>query len=216
MRKRLLQALVVTALLAGAGEAKATWHLYLVPVVLVDDAGEQARTGKYSSLASSTSCMDYGRQAIMLCAFNVSDVNDQQLTGFSDVHRLPDNLDQRIPIQAVSVVQAALENRNIPAQWVDNLHTYRDLLRITRGIFALLQRYIAVSGSNNIVLGGSVTLNTTMNQLSAAMRNNLRASATQLNADISNIAGNTPLREALQIVGEQFLDTSFTMGGITI
>lgn len=214
MKAKILAGLIVAACLGFAHEASATWHLYVLPIV-TDQSGTDSEA-KYTALAQQTACGEYGRQPIALCAFNVDSAIDQQLQAAPDVFRIPDNLDQRVPANVISVVQNALENRNIPAQWVDTLHTYRDVIRIVNGMFALLRQYRITSGSNNLVFGGAVNLNTTMNQLPATVRNNLRAAGTALGLDISSIAGNTPLREALQIIGEQFLNNAFVLGGITI
>jgi len=208
----MIKALLVTVLLSLASNAGAAWHLYIVPTITTSDGIDP----KYVTGAHLFSCLLYGHQTVNLCAADTDNTLDQTIIDATDAYKLPDNLDANISAGAVDVLKTALENRNIPAQWVDSLHTYRQTLRILRGMFALLSRYIAVSKNNNVVFGGSVTLDTTMAQLPAAARNNLRTSATQLGVDISAIGSATPLREALQIVGEQFVNKPFVLGGITI
>jgi len=211
MKKKLLRALMLAAVLGVASEAQAAWHLYVVPY---QQTGNDIDP-KYLDGVNS-SCRTYGVQPVFLCAADTNSVLDAAIQAAPDAWRLPDNLDQRVSAGVLSAVQNAMEARNIPSQWVTTLATYRDLLREVNGMFSLLQTYLGITGQRSLVIGGSVTLNTTMNQLPASVRNNLRNAATQLGVNTSAIAGNTPLREALQIVGEHFLDTAFVLGGITI
>jgi hypothetical protein len=199
-------------LLSLASNADAAWHIYVVPTVTSADGIDP----KYVTDAHLFSCLLYGHQSVNICAADTDTTLDAIINGASDAYSLPDNLDANISAGAVDLLKTALENRNIPAQWVDSLHTYRQALRIIHGMFSLLGRYIAVSKSHSVVFGGSVTLNTTMAQLPTAARNNLRTSATQLGCDITAITNSTTLRSALQIVGEQFLSRPFVLGGIKI
>src|SRR5690349_507923 len=150
MRKRLLKAVLMAAFLGLASEANAAWHLYILPAVSVPDGVDPKYIGN-----SNFSCMTYGRQPVYLCAADLDATFDAQLTAAPDVYRIPDNLDQHLSAQVVGIVQTALENRNLPSQWVDTMHTYRDVIRIVHGMFNLLGRYIGVSGSNQIVFGGA-------------------------------------------------------------
>jgi len=212
MKKIVLAAVLWFSL---AGVAHATWHLYVVAVI---GAGTEQddRRGKYTDLATSFSCTDYGFQPVMICAMDVSGANDTFINAQSDATRLPDNLDSTISAGALTVVQNALENRNIPAGWVTAGLTYRELLRTVDGFFAFMQRYLGVTGKKLPVFGGSVTLNTQFNDLSQTLKNELASTAQSLGLDTSQLSGTNTLRQILKNIADQWGQRSFVLGGITI
>lgn len=192
------------------------WHLYLVPVI-GDGTKTDARRPKYvTTLGVEWSMMDYGFQPVGLVAVDVDDATDTAIQANADVQPLPDNLDQLIGAGALSIVQNALENRNLPSQWVTTSMSYRTLLRTLAGFFAFVQRYATVANTTGLLLGGAVTLNTTLSQLSAGARQNLRDTATSLGLDIAGLAGSTTIRAALKIIADQWGQRSFEIGGISL
>jgi hypothetical protein len=191
-----------------------TWHLYLLPVV-TDAKG--ARVPKYlSALGLPSEMLDYGPQPIALAAADVSDADDATLTAAADVQRIPDALDAAIGAGALNVVQNALETRNLPADWVTAGTTYRILLRTVGGFFAFVQRFATVTGSNALLLGGAVNLNTTLAQLPAARRQALRDTATSLGLDIGGLGGATTLRAALKSIADQWGQRPFNLNEIAV
>lgn len=188
------------------------WHLYLVPVI-GDGTEDDPRRPKY---VTSFSAMDYGFQPVMLVATDVDDATDAALQLNADVTRIPDALDNQLGAAALAIVQNALETRHLPAGWVTGGITYRALLRTVGGFFAFLQRYSTVANTTALVFGGAVDLETTMNQLSAAKRQELKDTAVSLGLDISGIAGNTKLRAVLKNIADQWGQREMHLGGITI
>ena len=192
-----------------------TWHLYLLPIIGSGVKGD-ARRPKYITNFNDWSMMDYGFQPVALAAVDIDDVSDASLSANADVQKIPDNLDQTIGAAALAIVQSALEDRNLPSQWVTQGITYRELLRTLYGFFSFVQRYATIANTTALLLGRAVTLNTQLNQLSAGVRQNLRDTATSLGLDISGLAGTTTIRAALKNVADQWGRRFFNVGGINI
>ena len=189
-----------------------TWHLYLLPII-GSGTYEDPRRPKY---LDNYSILDYGFQPVALAATDVDDATDAALQLNADVHRIPDNLDQSIGSAALAIVQNALETRNIPAGWITSTVTYRVLLRTAFGFFSFLQRYAVVAKTTSLLLGGSVTLNTRINQLSAVVRQNLQNTAISLGLSATGITGTATIRQVLKNLADQWGQSSFILGGITI
>jgi len=198
------------------------WHLYLVPVIgtgfpIGDPPVRDPRRPKYvADLGVLWAAMDYGFQPVMLVAADVDDLTDTSLQVNADVTKVPDALDNQIGAVAISIVQNALEIRHLPAGWVTTDITYRVLLRTLAGFFAFVQRYATVANTTALVFGGAVDLNTRVNQLPVAVRQNLQATATSLGLDATGISGSTTLRVVLKNIADQWGQRSFQIGEITV
>lgn len=211
--KRIMLAVVLWLSLGGV--ANATWHLYVVPVI-GQGTEQDERRGKYIENATQSACTDYGFQPVMLCAMNVDTTADIFITAQADTTKIPDNLNSTIPAPGLATVQNALESRNIPAGWVTAGLTYRELLRTIDGFFTFLQRYAGITNKTNLVIGGSVTLNTQFNQLPQAVRGELQATAISLGLSTAGISGSSTIRDILKNVADQWGQRAFVLGGITI
>lgn len=216
--------LFASLFVVGRLEAQVSWHLYIVPIVGTGTAGDNRRA-KYAFTPDANgnlvlnfqhSAMDYGTQPIMLMAANVTNAVDATLSAEADVQKIPDNLDAQIGGAALSIVQNALENRNLPSGWVTQSMTYRELLRTVGGFFAFMQRYNVVSGTNDLLMGGSVNLNTQFNQLPQPVRQALQATALDLNLNTTGMSGTTTLRVILKNIADQWGQRVIVLGGITI
>lgn len=190
------------------------WHLYIMPI---SGSGTKAdpRRPKYE-LPGEWCMSDYGFQPVALVAADVDDPTDAALAANADVTKIPDNLDQQLGPGAVTAVQNALENRNLPAGWVAQALTYRQVLRTIYGFFAFLQRFSVISGNTNPVIGGSVTLETQFNQLPASARQSLRDTASSFGLDISGLSVTSPIRSILKSFADQWGQRSFSIGGIQV
>lgn len=186
-------------------------HLYLVPAV---DLGPQlGRSPKY---LSTYACMDYGFQPVYLCATTVDSATDAALVAAADVQKIPDNLDSTITAGALATVQNALENRNLPAGWVTTGMTYRELIRTLGGFFVFLQRYAVVASTTELVIGGSVDLDTAFNQLPQAVRTNLQNTALSLGLSTAGLSGSATIRQILKNIADQWGQRVIVLGPITI
>lgn len=187
-----------------------------MPVVGTGATVEDARRPKYvdDDPGIRWAMMDYGFEPSCLVAADVDTATDLLLGAQVDVRRIPDDLDQTLGAQQVAVA-SALEALNIPSQWLTGSLTYRQVLRIVAGIFALLQRFPAITRNANRLFGGAVTLDTQFNQLSLATRQALRDTATDLKLDTSGFTSTSTLHEILRGVGQQYSQRAFVLGGIT-
>lgn len=204
------------ALLGLPAIANAAWHLYLVPIV---GGGTDAdpRTAKYlPALGVKWGMIDYGFQPFALAAADVDGATDTSLQANGDVTKIPDNLDNLLGAGAVSAVQTALENRNIPAGWVTSALSYRTVLRTIWGFFAFLQRYAVISHNTNPIMVSSINLDTQFNQLPSNAQTNLINTAASLGLSSAGITGTSTIRQILKNISDQWGQQAFTVGGITI
>jgi hypothetical protein len=190
-----------------------TWHLYFIPIVGTGSRSDPRRP-KYSTDATEFAMVDYGFNGSTLVAANLSDADDVTLSSFGDVTKIPDNLNATIG-GALATVQAALEARNIPADWITSGMTYRNMLRIIRGTFTFMQRYVGITGSTAAFFGGAVTLESTLGSLSLQIRTNVSGTLISLGVDTSVFTGSMTVRQGLKAVADQ-LPLGFTLGGITV
>lgn len=192
------------------------WHLYLIPMIGTGTRQDPRRPKYIDGLGASTGVLRYGFQPVALVALDVDDDTDATLAANVDVQKIPDDLDNTIGPNALSIIQNALEDRNIPSQWVTSNITYRMVLRTLYGFFSFLQRYSAIANTTALVFGGAVTLNTQFNQLSGTARTNLRNTATDLGLTLTGIPNTSTLREVLKLLADQWGQREFVIGGVTI
>lgn len=192
------------------------WHLYLVPILGGGTSAEDFRRAKYISGSGVTfSMVSYGFQAIGLVAANVDAATDTALQSNSDVTKIPDNLDAQVA-GALATVQAALENRNLPGNWVVSTTTYRTIIRLVIAVSGLLMRYAWLTESIEAVISGAVTLNTTFGSLPLAVRQKLQEAAVQLGIDTSGFTSASTLRQILQGVADQKAQVQTVLGAVVI
>jgi hypothetical protein len=190
------------------------WHLYLCPIIGAGTFTDQRHPKYISDLGVQWSMIDYGFQPFCLVAANVSDAQDAALVLNSDVTKIPDNLDSNV---AVTATQNALESLQIPANWINASNTYRQVLRIVWGMFNFFQRYSVISGTVNPLIDGiTISLSTQFSSLPLKVRQDLIATAQDLNLDTSSLSGNSTLRQILKALADSWGQRSFTLGGITI
>ena len=198
-------------------------RLFLVPVEISDNARKakylRGRTLSPSDIpelqAASWSGMDYGEQDVMLVVVEVDSIQHALLAANLDVLALPLNIDQLLAPVAVSIVQTALEAHHIPADWVDDTFTYRQILKLVAGMFQFLQRCHGIGMGK--LFSGAISLDTLFNQLPAAVRQKLIEAAQGLYLDYSSLTGGSSLRQILKAMGQQWATRSYALGlGYTI
>lgn len=191
-----------------------SWHLYLLPFE-VNARGERVPE-HVMGLAVAGACSTFGFQGDCLCAADVSNADDTAIAAEADVLKVPDNLDATLGAGAVATVQAALEAREIPSQWVTGAFTYRRLIRIINAMFAFVTRFAAVNSFIQPLLSGLVTLDTTFASLSAANRQRLLDTAASFSFNTDGFTGASTMRQILKGVADQWGEREFQLGGITI
>ena len=184
-------------------------------VVTTGPGGKDIRTVIYlGAMGVTYSLVTYGGQNFCLAGADVDDTQDTELISHADVSRIPDDLAQKVSVQAV---QDELEAVQIPANWVSASNSYRELLRIITGMFNFLQRFRTISGiTTPLIDGTTVTLSTRFNQLPQAVRTALVATATDMGFSTTGLSGNNTLRTMLKLMADQWGDRSFTVGDITV
>jgi hypothetical protein len=193
-------------------------RLYLMPLIDVPDyphPGETGRQPKYWTLVhgipgATTRQMDYGLEPVCLfAALGIDAATHTTMTTDPEVNAFPPDLTTQIGAN-LSAVQAALDARNIPNQWIPATWTYRQLLRAIIILFQLGQRLHGLGAPR--LFGGGVTLATPFNQLPAVLRTALQDMATSFNFDSSGLTGASPLRQILKALYDQWPPESVYFG----
>ncbi len=102
---------------------------------------------------------------------------------------------------ALVATQNALESLNVPAQWLTAGMTYRTVVRVVVGMAAFAQHCRALG--QRVALAGN--LDRALSTFSVEVRDILAAASDSLGLDRSSITGATTLREAMRIMGQQFV-----------
>jgi hypothetical protein len=176
---------------------------FIVPQVGTGTKGDPIRPAYVPALGVNYSSVSFGGSCIVWA--DATPAQESVVTANADALLVPP-LDNSVGA-ALSTVQATLEGKNIPAQWITSVMTYRTVLRVIVGFAVFIQRLGGPSFGQAINLAGG-NLDNTIGSFSAAVRNNLAAAAVSLNLDISAVTGTTTLREALRIIGQQFAAAS--------
>lgn len=155
--------------------------------------------------------MDYGLINACLVVATVTQEQHEQLTAEADVAAAPENIDQNVSELAIPKVQAVLEALRIPAEWVDTTYTYRTLLRMVAGLFQFAQRHHGMHGEQLIDNVGQLDLR--WNQIPAARRVRIRATADSFGYGYSTVTNTTKVRKILMILANQWGSVPIYMGG---
>jgi hypothetical protein len=215
MRRLILAA---AFLLAVASTAGAEVRFYFVPKIGDGLSRATAFRPKYTDAGSlgvgldlvNWSAQDYGAENVMVLGCDVTAEQHTALSAQADVLAVPANLDSTISALALTSIQNKLEAVHLPSEWVTTSMTYRQALRTLIKIVQFASRYQAVTGNQWLFVGG-VTLDTRFNQLTQAVRQNLRDVAASLNLDTSGITGTMTLRQILRLIADQL--PGFSMAG---
>lgn len=144
-------------------------RVYIVPVV-ADVVGFTAKY--FNDLGVSWTGQLYGLEPVMLVAADVTGPQHTSIAANGDVAAFPLNLDAVIGAN-LATVQAQLESRDMPSDWVDASMTYRQLLKWLTRLFALVQR---ITGMYDLDPFANVTLDTVIGPLWASRLEDVAAS----------------------------------------
>lgn len=176
-----------------------THRLYLLPLV-PNAKGAMIPAYADAELGGvETNLVSYGSEPVCLLAADVTAAQHGALTAHADVTALPADLTQAIGGQ-LGAVQAALVSLNIPEDWVQGTHTYRQVVRVVATVFLFASRLQAAQVAR--LFGGTVTLATRFNQLPAGVRTALRDTADSLGIDSTQLSGTMTLRQLLKFCGD--------------
>lgn len=168
---------------------------FLIPIETVIRGGKEVRQERYvPALGVDRSIIDFGETAIVWA--NCSPAQEMSVAANADVRQIP-ALDNTV---AVNATKQALEDLNVPGQWVTAGMTYRQVLRVVVGMAQLVQYVTGVLGQQLTIAGH---LNDTFNSFPVAVRNALTSAAAQFGVDTSGLNGASTLREILRNFGQQ-------------
>ena len=187
-------------------------RFYLVPKAGDGLTRETAfRPAYVSDLGVPYVAMDYGRENMMLAAVDVTPAQHTTLIAHADLTAIPANLDSTVNSN-LATVQAKLDDMKIPSGWVQTTTTYRTIVGAVGRFCMLMQRFDG--RHKRAFFESGITLDTRVNELTAAQRNAIAESAQSLGLDISFVTGPMTLRAVLKtwvdamgaftLVGETF------------
>lgn len=148
---------------------------------------------------------------LALVAADVTGTEHTAIMVNSDVTAVPANLENTVG-GALATVQAKLEAANLPAQWVTSGMTWRTVLKWTIRLLLIRQRFKGLAPAAAKLFSGGITLNSTVGDLPAAVRQRLNSAAQSLGLDTSGITLSTTIRVALITLGQQ-MTTTITVAG---
>lgn len=195
-----------------------TVRFYILPIEQSTDGA--ARGPKYfpwqfdpdppALIDAAWAMKDYGLIDAALLAADLDQTQHNTLTANPDVAAAPANIDQNISDIAIPQVQQVLEALRIPAGWVDNTYTYRQILRMVGGLFMFAQRYHGTHNEQLIDNAGQLDLR--WNQIPAARQDRLKATADALGYDYSSVTNQTTVRQILKMLADQWGATPILFG----
>jgi hypothetical protein len=166
------------------------WRLYAIPIIGTGLSRLDPRRPKYVVEGGYPwALMDYGSLPTGLVAADVTQAQHDALT----------------------TVRARLEANRIPTQWVTGATTYRELARFVAGLFQFAQRHTALHAEDII---GSGALDGRFRDLDAAQQARIQATATSFGYTLT-AGANTPMRDVLTQMANQWGAQPFYLGGLT-
>lgn len=179
-------------------------RFYLVPGVGDGSSPAAAHRPKY--IADLVPQIPWGRvgadlEGVHLTWADVTPAQHAALVANADVLPVPANLDNTVSAVALVQIQTRFDAHNIPRDWITTANTYREVVRFARKYLQFLARFQRNRGR---FWTAGLTLDSTVGDLPAAVRQHVNQAATELGADTSGITLATTLRVALRTLVGQF------------
>lgn len=209
-RRVLLAACAALLLFVPVAEAQTDVAFALVPKIGDGLSPSTAFRPKYvdpGSLGvgldlSGWVAMDYGAEPIFLMRVPLTASQRSALQSQPDAMVVPANLDNNVSALAVTAIQNQLEAANLPAEWVTTSLTYRQVLQRFRRCITFMQRWNGLFPEFRLFTSG-ITLDTRLNQLTAAQRQRLADVADDLALDRSGVTNTMTIRQVLRLLADQ-------------
>jgi hypothetical protein len=131
---------------------------------------------------------DYGNELLCLLALDVTPAQHAAMIAHTDVSAFPVDLDST-PGANLATVKAAYESRNLPADDVTANTPYRIQIRWIIAIFSITTK--------DPLFSATVTLDTTLGQLTAIQRAELKAAAESADYSTAGLTLQSTIRQAL-------------------
>lgn len=132
---------------------------------------------------------DYGNELLCLLALDVTPAQHAAMIANADVSAFPTDLDS-VTGANLATVQAALESRNLPADDVTANTSYRLILRWIIAIFSIT--------TTAPLFSATVTMDTTLGELTATQRAELKAAAESAGYSTAGLTLQSTIRQALR------------------
>ncbi len=183
-------------------------RFYVLPIQVIDG---NSRGPKYFlwrlspdgiGIDAPWSMKDYGLIPAALVAADVTQAQHEQLIAEADVAASPVDIDQNISDIALPKVAAVMEALRIPAGWIDDTYTYRQILRMIGGLFMFAQRYHGMHNEQLIDNVGQLDL--TWSQIPTAREQKIIATADDRGYDYSAVQPSWKVRRILKHLGDQW------------
>lgn len=112
-------------------------------------------------------------------------------------------------------VRNTLEAAFVPGTWIQTGNVYRNILRALAGMFEYHNRAVALNQGRFFI--GSITLSTTISQLTTSQQAALSQAAGEFGVDYSGVTGTTNLRTVFLLANNLYnANRPFEIGGIVI
>ena len=216
MRKAIVAFLILVSM--NAVEAQTTKRIYIVSIITDCNIRPGVRRAKYFCDSLHTieqgivsRWQEFGKEPYMLVWADVTQEQHDSLAIKSDVATFPANLDANLTVGAVTQISNALENRNLPGDWVNTSLTYRQVIKRILAFAQFLQRFGHIRRAR--FFDGSVNLATEFRNLPLAVRSSMIAAAQDLSFDTSGLTATSTLRQIVAemirqwILKPDFIDT---------
>lgn len=191
------------------------YRVYITPVVLAPylNTGMAMQPKHIGQSSYAWEMVDYGaEQTAFVAVHDVSAADHAIWVADPEVFALPVDLTQNMTAGAVIAAQTFLEARNIPAQWINTTRTYKQVLKVTIGLFQFIQRWRGITRGSSPFKEG-LDLNRSYSSLPSNTKVTLQGCFTTLNIDSSMLTGASTIREILFEFGTQFATRSIIFGG---
>lgn len=170
--------------------------LYLTAAQGDGSVGNPRRPKYVEAFGVAWAAMDFGQAPVFLVAATLPPAVEDTLTPNADFFKVPVDLDTLLTDPQVTALNARLEPLGLPADWVNNGFTWRQVIRGVLSIFLFAQRaQVNIAQAN---------LDQTFSQLSLPIRTRLQAAADSFGLSTAGITGATPVRQIMRAVAGQW------------
>jgi len=193
-------------------------RFYILPIEIAEGNHRGPMYLKWRFNATGIDCKwsmkDYGLIPAAMVACDLTQAQHEQLVTNPDVAAAPENIDNNISDIAIPAVKEVLEALRIPAGWVTNAYTYRQILRMVGGLFLFAQRYHGMHNEQLIDNVGQLDLQ--WSQIPTDRQNRIKATADALGYTYADVKNTWLVRRILKHLADQWGNTPILFGFVTL
>ena len=157
---------------------------------------------------------DYGAEPLCILGAEATAGQHNLLSNQVNLYQFPENLDTEPLPSERTALQAWLESRKVPADWIVAGQTFRQILRILWGMFQYMQRLHGTTPDR--LFAGGVTLDSTFGSLPSSMQLSMIEAGVSLGYPVGAFVSTDLLRTTLKKVGDLWGNRLLILGGIEI